>query len=167
MIFHHFAMVGTAAVSMGLLSEGRPLLGYYAPFYFGLIELSSLPLIVVDLFHPKHKEWNAYLTSDAAPSWLQTVNELARVCFAVTFTAMRTIWFPYVSFFFVLPDVWSVSKEARKDPDNNSDVPIAGIHIMATFNILFSCLQIYWGILVIRQIVKHFRPGGPSKTKQE
>lgn len=32
-----------------------PLYCYYCVFFFGFIEISGLPLVVVDLFHPKHK----------------------------------------------------------------------------------------------------------------
>lgn len=42
MIAHHLAMYWTAAIAMGCLSPKQPLMAYYAPFYFGFIELSSL-----------------------------------------------------------------------------------------------------------------------------
>jgi hypothetical protein len=44
MLVHHVLMFVTAAVALGFLSEGRPLLAYYAPFFFGAVELSSLPV---------------------------------------------------------------------------------------------------------------------------
>jgi hypothetical protein len=44
MLIHHVLMFFTAAVALGFLSEGRPLLAYYAPFFFGAVELSSLPV---------------------------------------------------------------------------------------------------------------------------
>ena len=161
MLFHHFGMFGTAALGLGILSDGRPILGYYAPFYFGLIELSSLPLIVVDLFHPRHKAWYAYLQSDEAPSLLKPLNEVARIVFAICFLGMRTFYFPYVSLLFVLPDVWTVTS-LQSEEDN---IPSLALYVMAMFNILFSLLQLYWGGLVIRQVVKLLR-GSPKEKKE-
>jgi hypothetical protein len=48
MLLHHVLMFFTAAVALGFLSGGRPLLAYYAPFFFGAVELSSLPVRLID-----------------------------------------------------------------------------------------------------------------------
>ena len=162
MVLHHFGMCGTAALSLGVLSNGTPVVGYYAPFFFGLIELSSLPLIVVDIFHPKHKAWHAYLTSDERPSWLARINEVSRLIFAASFLLLRTICFPYVTVFGVLADVRQV---ASLPLDERNGVPNLPLFIIATFNVLFSCLQLYWGSLLLRQIMKLFR--GPSSKSKE
>lgn len=159
MVFHHLGMCATAAISMGAISGPKlqPVLGYYAPFFFGLIELSSIPLIVVDLFHPKHKAWHAYLTSDTAPSWLTPTNEISRIVFAASFFVLRTIYFPYVTFTGVLPDVLEV---AAMEPGERDDISLAPLYTMAAFNVLFSCLQFYWGFLLMRQVYKLLRGGG-------
>jgi len=168
MVFHHFGMCLTAAISMGVLSgeKHQPVLGYYAPFFFGLIELSSIPLIIVDLFHPKHKAWHSYLTSGTAPKWLAPLNEVSRIVFAVSFFVMRTLWFPYVTFFGVLPDVVQVAALA---PEERDDISLAPLYTLAAFNILFSCLQFYWGFLLMRQVLKLLRggppPAGDKKSK--
>lgn len=155
MLLHHVVMFFTAATALGFLSKGRPLMAYYAPFYFGAIELSSLPLLVVDLFHPKHKDWQAWLTAPTAPKWLSGVNEVARVAFAVLFLLVRVCWFPYVSVLGVLRDVTQV----------NGGSAMPGLYFMAACNVFFSALQIYWGSLVIAQIIKLFQGGKDKKVK--
>jgi TLC domain len=161
MVLHHIGMFTTAAISMGALSHGIPIFGFYAPFYFGLIEISSLPLIAVDIFHPKHKAWNAYLTSSERPRWVMKLNEISRPLFAFLFIVLRTIAFPYVSVMGVLKDVIYVTSLPL---DQRNNVPNLPLYIMAFLNVSFSCLQLYWGTLLVRQIIKLVR--GP-KTKSD
>jgi TLC domain len=176
MVFHHFAMAAVAALALGAFSpDGQPIVGYYAPFFFGVIEWSSLPLIIVDIFHPKHKAWHAYLTQSNKPStttttttppppppppeWLHTVNAVARMVFAVLFLLLRTVWFPYVSVFGVLADVWSVRDLPLNQRRGVSNLPLV---TMAILNVLFSCLQMYWGCLLMQQILKLVRGKSPK-----
>jgi TLC domain len=157
MLLHHIGMAFTAAVGMGFLSDGVPVLTYYAPFFFGVIEISSLPLIVVDLFHPKHAAWHAYLTNSdaAAPRWLGQLNEIARIVFAILFFLIRTLYFPYVTFFGVLPDVLELRALDVGERGNVSNTPFT---VLAVINVLFSLLQMYWGNLLLRQVIKALTP---------
>ena len=166
MVFHHLGMCATAAIAMGAISGAKhqPVMGYYAPFFFGMIEISSIPLIIVDLFHPKHKEWHAYLTSHTAPKWLGKLNEAARIVFAVSFFLMRTVWFPYVTFTGVLPDVMEV---AAMEPAKRDNISLAPLYTMATLNVLFSGLQFYWGLLLMRQVLKLFQNPSAEKAKMK
>ena len=159
MIFHHVGMFMTAAISMGILSNGTPILGYYAPFYFGIIEISSLPLIIVDIYHPKHKAWHAYLNSNERSGWVMKLNDMARPLFALLFMFIRMIAFPYVSVMGVLRDVLHVTSLPLDQRNNVPDLPL---YILAFLNVSFSCLQLYWGTLLIRQIIKLLQ--GPKKT---
>jgi TLC domain len=147
MVFHHFGMCVTAAVTMGVLSHGQPICGFYGPFFFGLIELSSLPLIFVDIFHPKHKAWHAYLTSNERSPWIMHLNDVSRLVFAASFLVLRTICFPYVTVVYVLVDVWKVTALPL---EQRNDVPNLPLFIIAAFNVLFSCLQLYWGTYVVK-----------------
>jgi hypothetical protein len=115
---------------------------------------------VVDLFHPKHKDWNQWLTRHDAPKWLAVVNEVARTLFAVLFLLVRTAWFPYVSVMGVWRDILLVV-----NPNNPGDM--LGLYVMGTFNACFSCLQMYWGTLVVRQIVKIFVPDTDHTNKKK
>jgi hypothetical protein len=159
MILHHIGMFMTAAISMGILSNGIPIFGYYAPFYFGVIEISSLPLIIVDIYHPKHKAWHAYLTCTERSGWVMKLNDMARPLFALLFMLIRMIAFPYVSVMGVLRDVLHVTSLPL---DQRNNVPNLPLYILASLNVSFSCLQLYWGTLLIRQIIKLVQ--GPTKT---
>jgi hypothetical protein len=148
MVAHHIAMFATATLALGAWSDGHPLLGYYAAYYFGAIEVSSIPLILVDLFHPKHKAWYDYYRN--GPTWLKRFNEANRVCFAILFLGARAISFPYVSFTFVIPDLWHVASL----PVEQRIVSVYSLYGMGILNSFFSVLQLYWGSLVLRQVVK-------------
>jgi hypothetical protein len=108
-------------------------------------------LLIVDLFHPKHEDWHAWLTRRDAPRWLSMLNETARIVFAVLFLLVRTLWFPYVSVVGVLADI------VQLDPDHHPHGDWLGLYVMSGLNISFSVLQMYWGSLVIKQIVKLFQ----------
>lgn len=158
MMAHHIAMFATATLALGAWSDGHPLLGYYAAYYFGAIEVSSIPLIFVDLFHPKHKAWHDYFKQ--GPGWLKMFNEANRVCFAIVFVLTRAISFPYVSLTMVIPDLYkviSLSQEERV-------VSVLPLYAMGILNTFFSLLQLYWGSLVMRQIIKVLFPSKKKKS---
>lgn len=161
MVAHHVAMFLTATLALGAWSDGHALLGYYAAYYFGVIELSSIPLIFVDLFHPKRKTWFQYLKNNAPP-FLHSMNEINRVCFALAFLIIRALSFPYVSFVSVIPDILHV---AALSPNDRREVSVVPLYAMAILNLFFSCLQFYWGTLVLRQVIKAVSK--PKKTKKE
>ena len=163
MIMHHVGMFVTAAIAMGALSNGTPVVAYYAPFFFGVIELSSLPLIVADFCHPKHKAWHAYLTSEERPPWLARVNEVSRFVFMASFFVISNCCFLYVTFFGVVADVRQV---ASLPLDERNGVPILPLVIMAALNVTFSCLELYWGSLLLRQNVKRLLRGPSSKSNE-
>lgn len=151
MILHHIGMITLTAFSMGIFSNGVTLFGYYIPFFFGFIEISSVPLTVVDLFHPRHKAWNAYLTSEERPKWMMTMNKRCRIIFASLFMLVRTIAFPYVSAMGVMMDVAHLTSLPL---DQRRGVPNFPLIVMTLLNVLFSALQVYWGSLVLPQLWK-------------
>ena len=153
MILHHIGMITLAAFSMGIFSNGVQLFEYYIPFYFGFIEISSLPLTIVDLFHPRHKAWKAYLTSDERPKWLMTFNKGCRLVFAILFMLIRTLAFPYVSVMGTMSDVRHITSLPL---DQRKGVPNFPLIVMSVLNILFSALQLYWGSLILPQLWKAF-----------
>ena len=163
MILHHIGMFMTAAISMGILSNGVPIFAYYAPFYFGIVEISSIPLIIVDIFHPKHKAWNMYLNSNERSGWIMKLNDTARPLFALLFILVRMVAFPYISIMGVLRDALHVTSLPLEQRNNVPNLPL---YIIAFLNVAFSCLQFYWGTLLIRQIIKLLN-GPTTKTKAE
>ena len=84
---------------------------------------------------------------------LQTINEISRVTFAILFVVLRMICFPYVAIYVgVLPDCL---KAINEKPQYTT--PLLTI---ATFSILFTIMQFYWGSLVVKQILKALTGGG-------
>jgi hypothetical protein len=100
---HHMGMLLVTCVVMGWLTFGTPSEAYphpvgasLAPLFFGQIELSSIPLQIVDLFHPKKSPaWHQYLTDRPA---LAAINDACRQLFALLFLAVRGVYFPYLVF---------------------------------------------------------------------
>lgn len=158
MLFHHIGMLFVAGMALGCLSGGVPILGHYAPFFFGVIEVSSFPLILVDLFHPKHKPWHEYLTQHA-PSWMASLNESCRIVFALSFLILRAVYFPYVSYRWVVPDLLEMRQLPVEQRQGVTNLPFDAMIVFCT---LFAALQMYWGFLIVRQIVKLIT-GKPSK----
>lgn len=63
-------------------------LNYWEPFYFGLLEVSSVPLCFVDLFRAFPKVAKRY----------DGLNEAIRLSFAASFLTVRCLAMPYVSY---------------------------------------------------------------------
>jgi hypothetical protein len=100
---HHVGLAVLATLTM------LPFLQFYGPFFAGVVEVSSVPLQVVDFFHPKHF---AELL-DGRPT-LSALNTAARIIFAVSFLVVRTLWFPIVVGFQVAPDLLSVASDGGR-----------------------------------------------------
>jgi len=118
------------------------------PFFGGVIELSSIPLQVVDVLHPKH-----FVVWTERPRVAQ-LNAACRVAFAALFLLTRTALFPFVVFGQVLPDLYHV---ASRDPDER-----VGAAVGSVLAVGFLLLQLYWSRLILRQILKR---GGEDGSK--
>ena len=92
-IYSPAAMGHHVVTSVLALLALRPYCAYYAPFFAGVIEISSVPLVFVDLFHPKHLQ----ALAEASPA-LSALNGAARAAFAASFLVLRTACFPLVVF---------------------------------------------------------------------
>eukprot|EP00746_Dinoflagellata_sp_MGD_P139960 gnl/MRDRNA2_/MRDRNA2_73298_c0_seq1.p1 gnl/MRDRNA2_/MRDRNA2_73298_c0~~gnl/MRDRNA2_/MRDRNA2_73298_c0_seq1.p1 ORF type:complete len:352 (+),score=32.66 gnl/MRDRNA2_/MRDRNA2_73298_c0_seq1:150-1058(+) len=82
MIFHHAYSLGLATVMAysGLLLP-------YGAFFFGVFEISTVPLGIVDLFHPRRFQ---YLLDDSERGQrLKTLNKACQVSFGVSFLVLR------------------------------------------------------------------------------
>jgi hypothetical protein len=160
MMVHHFGMLYIAGVVMGIFSNNEPRGTYYAPFFLGVIECSSIFLCYVDVFHPKYEHWYDFmkdLQGTVFGNVLSTLNEFCRVSFALSFLAFRFIYFPYVTFTSCLYDFWVVASKT-------SDVALYGVCML---NFLFSLLQLYWGQLVLKQLLKALGISSNSSKKNQ
>mmetsp|Transcript_26762 Transcript_26762/g.41211 ORF Transcript_26762/g.41211 Transcript_26762/m.41211 type:complete len:315 (+) Transcript_26762:92-1036(+) len=171
MLFHHVGMFLVAATMSGAFSGGKMIGYYYACYYFGVIEISSIPLTYVDVFHPKYKyyfEWLNHKKNVNRPVMMkviQGVNELCRIVFAILFLIFRGVYFPYVTFKGTIPDLWhAYNDETKQLPDG---VPMWTGYFLICFVSLFALLQCYWGMLILKQIYKMVVPGDSGKKKKK
>jgi len=185
MHLHHVGMLIICCIMLGLLSyddnsendDGSgddasswhpvPIGSCYAPVFLGIVELSSIPLQIVDLFHP-HKgqgHWYTYINSDNVDdnhqgdnngsdnnerklkSMLRNLNELCRQLFAFLFLLVRGIYFPYVVIGDVVPNILKAFRTVYP----RYLVPLG---ITFVFSVGFALLQMYWTVLVVQQILK-------------
>ena len=138
MIIHHILMAG-AAYQVAVL----PFMTYYASFFFGFIELSGIPLCIVDLMHPKHKPWVAYA---AARPWLEGINNASRGLFVLGYFAVRIGMFPYYAFTGVIADAVALLRA-----ETYPAVPLVTVIFFAAS---LTAMQIYWGYLIVKQLQK-------------
>ena len=137
MVGHHVIMAFVAWVGMYSLPS------YYYLFFFGFCELSSIPLVFVDFFHPKRF---AQLAEESA--LLKTFNEVNRLVFAGLFIAVRACYFPYVYATMLIPDILDV----YTTPSGQTNAALLwSIAFSATS---LTLLQLYWAGLIGQQILK-------------
>mmetsp|Transcript_38427 Transcript_38427/g.80852 ORF Transcript_38427/g.80852 Transcript_38427/m.80852 type:complete len:299 (-) Transcript_38427:108-1004(-) len=166
---HHVGMYFVAATICGTFCKGGQMIGYYyASYYFGVIEVSSIFLTYVDVFHPKYKHYYKWLNETnpdgkRAPlkKVLNDLNEVARVAFAVSFLVIRGFYFPYVSFFQAVPDLF---KAYENPPDG---VPMWTGYFLIGMISLFALLQAYWGLFIANQVKKALGGGSGSRKKKD
>lgn len=142
MLAHHVGMAIVALTVVGGMCD------HYAIFFFGFIEISGVPLSIVDVFHPKHKEWHAY---ERASPRLQAFNDAVRKAFALAYLSVRAVYFPYVIAAYTLPDMWGLAQLPLAERGGRS---AATFYAVGLLGVLFSALQMYWGYLVARQVYK-------------
>ncbi len=170
MLCHHVGMFLVAATMSGTFSEGKFIGYYYACYYFGVIEISSIPLSYVDVFHPKYKYYFEWLndTKNANRRLMKVLhglNEVSRIVFAILFLIFRGVYFPYVTFQCTIPDLWyAYHDETKAVPDG---VPMWTGYFLICFVSLFALLQCYWGMLILKQIYKMVAPGTASDKKKK
>lgn len=136
MLGHHVVMAAVAYVSAFHIPSA------YCLFFFGVVELSSIPLAIVDFFHPQKglpKLLEEY-------SILRTVNEISRITFALLFMVVRAVYFPRIVIFHLLPDVFTVWSKVTVEK-----VPLIVIVVSA---VGLTILQLYWALLIGKQVVK-------------
>lgn len=153
MVMHHFGMCFVAGAAMGAFSNNQPVGSYYAPFFFGVIEISSVFLAIVDIFHPKNAAWFEWVNTSTswAGNMARKINEASRVLFAISYLIVRCGMFPYVIFSTCLKDFY----QAGMLPDEaRHGVPKLIIWVVFFLSLAFTLLQLNWGVLVAKQVAK-------------
>lgn len=157
---HHAGMVMVTACPLGLI-KGHSVGTHVAPIFLGVIELSSIPLQIVDLFHPKKSpHWNKYVNDGSSgffPGLCSSANEISRILFAILFLLVRGVYFPYSIATIAAPDFYAEGSLASM--------------ILFVLSVLFTMLQLYWAKLVFGQVKKSIsggaNEGGKSDTKKD
>jgi hypothetical protein len=154
MLAHHVGMLFVSGVSMGVFSSGHPIGSYYAPFFFGMIEFSSVFLSIVDLFHPNNAAWHTWMedSKTSVADLARTVNEVCRPLFALSYLAMRCALFPYVMFTTCLMDFWKASMLATEEEKHG--ISSITLILVCLLCLGFTLLQLNWGVLVAKQVAK-------------
>ena len=163
MHLHHAGMVLVTSCVLGFLKgssgESDGVVGtHVAPIFLGAIELSSIPLQIVDLFHPKKSpHWYKFVNDKSStgffPKLCSVVNETSRNLFAILFLIVRGLYFPYVVATIAAPDFFA-----------EGSLPSMVLLVMS---ILFTMLQMYWSTLVFTQVKKALLGGKRDSSKNE
>mmetsp|Transcript_28890 Transcript_28890/g.61001 ORF Transcript_28890/g.61001 Transcript_28890/m.61001 type:complete len:284 (-) Transcript_28890:229-1080(-) len=144
MLLHHVAVIGVASVSAFLRCGFR----YYVPYFYGVIEISSVPLSVMNQFkNNKH--------------WIKAYPELfgmVKMAFALSFLLVRVVlWTPFYWSFFANASMLLYSSE------NATTIVILALFNLSSLVLTF--LQYYWATKVISAVMNAVR-GGERKEKK-
>jgi hypothetical protein len=138
MFIHHVAVVLVTWLAIGPPARFQ----YYAVFFFGVIEVSSVPMALMDVCHPRNAEWASL---GKRSSLLAGVNSACRVIFAISYMATRAIYFPYVIVTGVMPDALQL---LALPSSPLSKVSLSAILVSAA---LLTALQLHWAWLLVQQ----------------
>ena len=169
MIVHHVTVIVCASMS-GFLRYG---FRYYTPFFYGMVELSSLPLAMMNAFkdHPNTLQY-----------YYPKTNANIRYLFAAIFLYIRIVLFIPKKYCFLRDHILLWTSIRQRYPTKYHD---DGTEVLsrddARIIVLYQCfmaivsfsafflllLQIYWAVLIMKGILKLFlRPNdSPSKRR--
>ena len=134
MMGHHVGLTIIAVVC-----SVTPWVHHYVPFFAGVIEVSAVPLVIVDIFHPTR-----YGDLAEGSAVLGAINMACRVLFALLFLLFRGLYFPYV-ICFVLRDMVAVMTQGTE---------IVAPMITVACGVSMTLLQFFWGALIVKQLKK-------------
>lgn len=114
-------------------------------FFFGLVEISNLPLNCVDFFNLFDvPEGKAFYERTA------TANFVFQLVFAACFVGIRLVWWPIISFGF-----WVGSFQLLSTGLAHSSAIVV---MFVACNLFMTCLQFYWGYEIFLIAVKVLGP---------
>jgi len=113
-----------------------PYLHYYAIFFIGFAEISTVPLAVMDVFKT---------LPDLAARYPQAAL-CTRVVFAACFLSVRVLYWPTICYQFWKDNL--VLLETEKQHSTSAVI------IFFVANIFLTLMQFYWGYLVVQGILK-------------
>lgn len=141
-IVHHLVM----AILAYFGSTSIPM--YYLFYFFGISELSSVPLVIYDQLSRDYDR----CTEEGNQERADRIGKLRgkfQIMAAIAFTMIRAVSFPIVSLFKFLPDVRAVLMTASPA---SLAVGRTGLLLrsLSVANIGFTILQLYWFSLIVK-----------------
>jgi len=145
MILHHLAVVICTSMSGSMTVGFR----YYTPFFYGIMELSSLPLSLMNSFKDN-------------PEWIKKypgTYEIIRGIFAVSFLAIRVVmcatrWPPFLrdNFIFMY---------------TSEDTGFYKVYLVVQWSLaaFLAYLQLFWASLILKGFYKMMAGEKPKKKK--
>mmetsp|Transcript_31239 Transcript_31239/g.46670 ORF Transcript_31239/g.46670 Transcript_31239/m.46670 type:complete len:287 (+) Transcript_31239:194-1054(+) len=141
MIIHHVAVICVGSVTAFISSGFR----YFTPYFYGAIEISSVPLSVMNSFKNN-------------PDWIKKypgAYKNVRLVFGITFLLVRVVLWTPIYWNFV-----SLASMLLYSSDVVSTQIILSIFILAS--LVLTILQYFWASKIVGALVK----GGPKKKKE-
>jgi len=110
---------------------------YYSPFFYGVSELSSIPLSLVNIYKFR-------------PDWhvnMPILQHLLKCLFALTFLTIRVgCWMPVIKSFF--SDVYHL--QTTSDPAMTLGFRLTLLITSAIPALLLTCLQLFWAYRIVQ-----------------
>eukprot|EP00593_Proboscia_inermis_P004586 CAMPEP_0171320744 /NCGR_PEP_ID=MMETSP0816-20121228/106730_1 /TAXON_ID=420281 /ORGANISM="Proboscia inermis, Strain CCAP1064/1" /LENGTH=213 /DNA_ID=CAMNT_0011817949 /DNA_START=309 /DNA_END=950 /DNA_ORIENTATION=+ len=122
----------------------------YVLYYFGVVELSSIPLVIHDQLD------HACTTSEKVSPRLEKWTNGMKIVAALSFTAVRAFHFTKVTLFNFLPDV----RFALRNWSLDAGVSRFFLQGIGVASLGFTTLQLYWFSLIVRSVL-----GGEEEIK--
>jgi len=154
MLAHHVGMMSIAL--MNLLGLWQ----FYAPFFYGVIEVSGVVLSFVDVFHPKHKSYCDWLATQPR---LTAFNDGMRALFFLLYMGVRACYFPWVVFSHIVGDALAVFTMPLSE---RRGLSTAALCYAPVVGVAFALLQLYWARLLTKQVIKVLTTKPTSSKKQ-
>lgn len=137
MLVHHLAVICVSTMS-GFLRLG---FRYWTPFFYGFIELSSVPLAIMNTFKDN-------------PKWIQQHKQLytvVRVVFGISFLWIRIVMFTPRMYLYLYDHYVLFTTSKFKHYNIQYQVFMSFVWISAAF---LQVLQFYWGYLIVKGLYK-------------
>lgn len=152
MLAHHVAVVAVAAMSAFLTNGYR----YWTPFFYGLMELSSVPLAVMNTFKDN-------------PQWIQQRPQLytaVRLLFCASFLWIRIYCYVPRKIQYLRDhySLWSTATLVHMEYPNLYRTFMGSVWIGTVF-LLF--LQLYWATLILQGLFKLVTGKQSSKSSSQ
>ena len=148
-LLHHIV---TATLSYFICVHG--VYHYYAIFFLGIVELSSIPLTIVDIMKQ---------TPSLKGKW-PTTTHIARLAFAGTFFLTRILGWTAVSVLFWRQNlVWISEGRAASAPHTGLNMVVVAIFFGS--NLFMTGLQYFWFSKIVAMATKKAPDPKDSKTK--